>query len=66
MEGDPQIIHFSRIFREINHPAIGIPPFQEYLFTYIQLYTYIYDHIRIINHTYISCQFFSYLCIEYV
>ena len=22
-------IHFNRIFHEINHPAIGVPPFQE-------------------------------------
>ena len=24
-----QIIHFSRIFSMINHPAIGVPPFME-------------------------------------
>ena len=27
--GDPQIIHFSRIFHEISQPAIGVPPFME-------------------------------------
>ena len=24
----PVIIHFSRIFHEINHPAIGVPPWK--------------------------------------
>ena len=26
----PQVIHFNRIFHEINHPAIGVPPFMEH------------------------------------
>ena len=25
----PVIIHFSWLFHEINHPAIGVPPFME-------------------------------------
>ena len=29
MEVPPVVIHFSRIFHEIKHPAIGVPPFQE-------------------------------------
>ena len=29
--GYPQIIHFNVIFHEINHPAIGVPPFVETL-----------------------------------
>jgi hypothetical protein len=27
--GYPQIIHFNRIFHEINHPAIVVSPFME-------------------------------------
>ena len=29
MGGYPHIIHFNRIFHEINQPAIGDPPFME-------------------------------------
>ena len=29
--GVPPVIHFSRIFPNKNHPAIGVPPFQEAL-----------------------------------
>ena len=40
--------HFNRIFHEINHPTIGVPPFMEtpiYICIYIYVYINMYPNI---------------------